>query len=55
MFRLTIKTGNAAFADDMGGELGRIVHEVGALLLLGVGEGIVRDANGNTVGSWVIG
>jgi hypothetical protein len=55
MFKLQIETGNAAFADDTGAELARILRELARRIEIGMhtsGGATVRDANGNKVGSW---
>ena len=59
-FQLTINMDNAAFDDDLGGELARIVRHVARRLeddsVTGdlLSKCSVRDANGNTVGSWEV-
>lgn len=52
MFKLTIKTANAAFSDDPGHEVARILRDVASKTANGYREGVVMDANGNRVGSW---
>lgn len=56
MFKLEIETGNAAFDDDAGPELARILRELADRLSPGLpsGEGgaPLRDINGNKVGAW---
>lgn len=59
MFKLTINCGNAAFEDDPGAEIARILSDLAKRAGRGgVGvrgeklEGIIRDANGNRVGEW---
>ena len=49
MFRLTIKTDNAAFADDPG-EIARILREYASCIEGGAYDTVLRDINGNTVG-----
>ena len=52
-FRLTIDTDNAAFADDPGAELARILRDAAdALEYTGEPVWPLRDANGNRVGTW---
>lgn len=51
-FTLSITTDNAAFVDDAGDEVARILQEVAEKLRHGHTEGSTRDYNGNTVGSW---
>ena len=51
-FTLSITTDNAAFVDDAGDEVARILQEVAEKLRHGYTEGSTRDYNGNTVGSW---
>lgn len=52
MMRLTIETGNAAFEDDPGAEVARILREVAELAEEGSTSGPLYDINGNPVGSW---
>lgn len=52
MFKLTIKTDNAAFADDPEAELARILADVAERVADGEMSGKLRDANGNTVGEY---
>ena len=65
MFKLEIKTGNAAFRDenetdkhgeyvlDKGAyEVRRILKDISAKLEAGYDEGSVSDINGNKVGTW---
>ena len=56
MFRLEIRTANAAFEDDPG-ELARILR-VAANMLDGAAdhdrEGPLKDVNGNTVGAFTL-
>ena len=61
MFKLEIKTGNAAFCDPMTGEednyaeayeVARILNEVTEKIKNGQREGSCIDINGNKVGSW---
>ena len=55
-FKLLIETGNAAFDDEGEGckaaELARILRDVAERLLDGATSGMVRDINGNIVGSF---
>jgi hypothetical protein len=56
MFKLQIETSNAAFVDDTGAEIARILRRV-AQSAENIGQLInceiyIRDANGNKVGSW---
>lgn len=56
-FSLTINTENAAFDDDAGAELARILRDLAGRLELGPGpqnDGRLRDGNGNTVGAWSV-
>ena len=50
-FTLKINTDNDAFQDDQD-ELARCVRNVAESLKSGKTEGVVKDSNGNTVGSW---
>lgn len=54
MFKLTIKTANAAFEDSASTEVARILRDLAEYLDSSGApdEGTVRDTNGNTVGSW---
>ena len=53
MFRLTIKTENAAFEDPgPASELVRILHVAASHLAAGTMSGKLRDINGNTVGEF---
>jgi hypothetical protein len=51
-FDLTFEMDNDAFSDE--GEVRRILERVSAAYEEGLSGGIIRDANGNNVGSWVI-
>jgi hypothetical protein len=54
-FTLRIATDGAAFDDDPGPELARILRAQAALIEGGMTESThVRDINGHTVGSWAI-
>lgn len=51
MITITIETDNAAFEDDPGAEVARILREMAAHCAedgIGGAEGNYRDANGNT-------
>lgn len=53
MFRVTIKTVNAAFEGDRNAELARILLEVAARLSSASADhGVCWDINGNNVGSY---
>jgi hypothetical protein len=53
MFKLTIRTGNAAFSDGLGyAEVSRILAEVAVKVGNGITEGRVSDSNGNRVGDF---
>lgn len=52
MFKLSIATGNAAFADP--DELPRLLAEVADRVRGGEWSGTVRDTNGNRVGDYVV-
>lgn len=51
MYTVTIKTDNAAFEDDMGYEIARILRQLADRVERGEeGDIILRDVNGNRVG-----
>lgn len=50
MFKLTIKTDNAAFGDEPGYEVARILRDIAHKVEEGYTSGSVLDVNGNTVG-----
>ena len=53
MFKLEIRTGNAAFDEnDAYPELARILRDVANRLEYQDEQGTCRDANGNVVGKW---
>ena len=52
MFRITMKTENAAFEDDRNMELARILRQIAERLENGEDAGRVLDINGNKVGSF---
>lgn len=52
MFKLTIKTDNAAFEDDEGAECARILRNIAERLDRGEKCGLCVDVNGNHVGEW---
>lgn len=57
MFTLTIDTDNAAFDDDPGAEVARILRSVADRVDADLGPGpllggAARDVNGKTVGRW---
>ena len=56
MFKLTIKTTNAAFDEvngfDANEELARLLERAALRLRAGYVRDTLRDANGNTVGQW---
>lgn len=51
MFRLEFETDNAAF-DDAAAEANHILQEIAGCLRAGYPEGIVRDRNGNRIGTY---
>lgn len=57
-FTLQMKTGNAAFSDEDGGdrgsEIGRILREAADTVEGGRTSGKLIDINGNIVGEWDI-
>lgn len=52
MFKLTIETGNDAFADEPNEELARLLEKAAQRLRSGYVSDTLRDSNGNTVGKW---
>lgn len=52
MFKLEIKTENAAFEDDANEEIARLLEKAAQRLRAGDVCDTLRDANGNTVGKW---
>lgn len=54
MFKLEISTTNDAYCGDDArrAEVARNLGEVASNILAGLDAGIVKDINGNTVGSW---
>lgn len=57
IFIVTMETNNAAFEDDLGGEITRILREVANQTERGVAAEVfftepLRDLNGNTVGAF---
>ena len=56
-FKLNIKTGNAAFAEEEGGpylELARLLREVADRVENNEDYGSIMDINGNSVGRWTL-
>ena len=51
-FTLTIDTANDAFTGDPTAEVARILREATRRVVIGVTEGRLKDANGNTVGTF---
>lgn len=51
-FTLSITTDNAAFEDDPGPEVARLLRDAAERVEAGVSAGVLRDVNGNTVGEW---
>lgn len=51
-FRLEIKTTNAAFEEDPGPELARLLREAADKVENGTVTGILHDYNGNRVGEY---
>lgn len=52
MFKIEIKTGNAAFEDSPEYEVKRILKEVIVKMENGYDSGVCMDINGNKVGEW---
>lgn len=52
MFKLVIRTGNAAFDDNAGPEVARILRDASRAVDSGQTTGTLRDVNGNVVGSF---
>lgn len=51
-FRFEIQTGNAAFTDQPGFEIARLLRQAAENVEAGALSAQVADINGNTVGSW---
>jgi hypothetical protein len=51
-FILNIECNNAAFADDLAGELSAIIGRCAETVAEGVFAGTLRDVNGNRVGTF---
>ena len=51
-FLLTIDTEGSAFFAADGTEVARLLREAADQLMDGASSGVLRDANGNTAGSW---
>lgn len=54
MFTMTVETDNDAFVVGGAGELARILSTVAQRVADGETSGSVRDACGNTVGTWAV-
>lgn len=52
MFKLSFFTDNAVFQDDGANEIARILKAAAERLDDDHREGIIRDRNGNRIGSW---
>lgn len=52
MFKITIKTENAAFEGDVSSEVARILETVARKIRNGETSGKLRDINGNKVGEF---
>lgn len=52
MFKIEMKTDNAAFEEDRGEEIARILETVAAAAKAGYTQGVCTDYNGNRVGNW---
>ncbi|GAA2321631.1 hypothetical protein GCM10010149_88360 [Nonomuraea roseoviolacea subsp. roseoviolacea] len=56
MFKLEFKTSNAAFDDENDGnaqaEIKDILTDLAAKVYDGYTEGVIKDTNGNRIGSW---
>lgn len=51
--KIEFKTGNEAFSgDSFDFEVARILRDVASKIETGVTEGIIRDVNGNTIGTF---
>lgn len=51
-FELSFRLNNSAFEDDEGAEIARILRQIANDADCGATDGNIRDANGNTVGTW---
>jgi hypothetical protein len=54
MFKIEIDTGNAAFEDDKGAEVARILRDVATALERGTRAAPLHDYNGNRVGRFTL-
>jgi hypothetical protein len=52
--KIEFSTDNAAFEDDFGGEVERILCWIAEQVKYDRTGGNIRDLNGNTVGSWAL-
>ena len=52
MFKLEFDTINAAFGDAPDTEVARLLREVAGKVEARHTEGVLRDVNGNRIGSW---
>jgi len=50
--KIEFDTDNAAFEEDLAGEVDRILRHVAHEVRVGLTTGHVRDVNGNRVGEW---
>lgn len=54
-FTMEFDTGNAAFADDNGGdEAAQILRYVAKQVADGFTSGLITDSNGNRIGTWYV-
>lgn len=53
-FSLEIDSNNAAMVEDGAGEVCRILRVIRERIYNGARDGILRDVNGNQVGSWAM-
>lgn len=54
MFKVEIKTGNAAFEGNPEYEVKRILKEIEKKIEQGFSSGVCMDINGNKVGNWLL-
>ena len=51
-FNLDINSGTQAVVDDYQFEIGKVLQDIQRTLESGYDQGMVRDTNGNRIGTW---